>query len=89
MESASRFRLFGFEAVSGIRHDVLGAPVERGNAILMRVVPLEGELPIDALAIGQETWCRSGTEDVSKQGAVKRKKQKTPTADRFVVERVA
>lgn len=89
MESTSRFRLFGFEAVSGIRHDVLGAPVERGNAILMRAVPLDGEPTLDALAIGQESWCRSGTEDVSKQSEAKRRKQKTPTADRFVVERVA
>ncbi len=88
MESTSRFRLFGFEVVSGIRHDVLGAPVERGNAILMRVVPLDGEPTLDALAIGQESWCRSGTEDV-KQSEAKRRKQKTPTADRFVVERVA
>lgn len=83
------YRCYAFEHVSGIKHDALGGAVGRDNANLRMVTPLDGEPAIDALAVGQETWCRALTEDTSKCGEAKRRKQKTPTPDRYVVERVS
>lgn len=82
----TRFRLYSFEEASRLRYDVLGAPVERTNASLLRLEPLAGEQQIGDLKVGETCWCRCA---VNEKEPARSRVKKEPAADRFIVERVA